>query len=199
VEGKSYTAIAQVVTKTTTMPKNGTWSWTLQAFNQGANGNYFEASNAIAGNDFTTKAADVPEDAVTLNVADFNAFLIDKDSPYYVEGKNGWVLIFRTGEEGYPGFPIAWFLVYTAKERAISGVYNTSRQNVDLESCLLIPDANAGTDDYILATDAEVRLQFDGYDDEKLESGYILAYYTGSFRLVGNDGKTYNVLGTPVK
>ena len=191
-DGEFYTTLTvDGMTKTTTMPKNGTWSWTLQAFNQGANGNYFEASNAIAGNDFTTKAADVPEDAVTLNVADFNAFLIDKDSPYYVEGKNGWVLIFRTGEEGYPGFPVAWFLVYTAKERAISGVYNTSRQNVDLESCLLIPDANANADEYVLATDAEVRLQFDGYDDEKLESGYILAYYTGSFRLVGNDGKTY--------
>lgn len=45
--------------------------------------------------------------------------------------------------------------------------------------------------DYIFAEDAEVRLQFDGYDEEKYESGYTLAYYTGSFRLVGKDGKTY--------
>lgn len=56
---------------------------------------------------------------------------------------------------------------------------------------MIIPDANAKESDYIFATDAEVRLQFDGYDDEKYMEGYVLAYYTGSFRLVGKDGKTY--------
>lgn len=192
LNGEFYTTLTvSGTTKTTTMPADGTWSWTIQAFNQGSNGSYFEASNEVAGNDFVSKAADVPEDAVVLNVADFNAFLIDQDSKYYQEGKNAWVLIFRTGEEDAPGYPIVWFLVYTAKERAISGVYNTSRDNIDLESSLLVPSANAGQNDYVFATDAEVRLQFDGYDEEKYESGYTLAYYTGSFRLVGNDGKTY--------
>ena len=193
LDGSYYTSLTvHSNTKTTTMPADGTWSWTVQAFNKGSNGNYFEASNPVAGNDFVSKGAEIPEDAVVLNVADFNAFLIDQNSPYYQEGKNAWVLIFRTGEEGYPGYPIVWFLVYTAKERALSGVYNTSRDNIDLESCLLVPDASATSqDDFIFATDAEVRLQFDGYDEEKYESGYTLAYYTGSFRLVGNNGKTY--------
>lgn len=191
-EGEFYTNLTVSGTsKTTTMPKDGTWSWTVQAFNQGSNGNYFEASNVIAGNDFVSKAADIPEDAIVLEVADFNALLIDQNSQYYQPGKNGWVLVFRSNDEGYAGYPIVWFLIYTAKERAISGVYNVARANIDLESCLLIPDVNAEPSDYILGTDAEVRLTFDGYDDEKYESGYVLAYYTGSFRLVGNDGKTY--------
>jgi hypothetical protein len=42
-----------------------------------------------------------------------------------------------------------------------------------------------------MATDAEVRLQFDGYDDDKAASGYRYGYFTGQFRLVGTDGKTY--------
>jgi len=192
LNGEFYTTLTvHGTTKTTTMPADGTWSWTVQAFTKGANGNYFPASNAVAGNDFVSKGAEIPEDAVELNVADFNAFYIDQDSRYYQEGKNGWVLIFRTGEEGYPGYPIAWFLVYTNYERALSGVYNTSRGNIDLESCLLVPSSDAREDQYILGTDAEIRLQFDGYDEEKYEQGYVLAYYTGSFRLVGNDGKTY--------
>lgn len=190
-DGEYYTTLSVYSTnKTTTMPKDATWSWTVQAFTLGANGKYFPASNAIAGNDFTTKAADIPEDAIQLTVADFNALYIDENSQHYQEGKNGWVLIFRTGDDGNPGYPIAWFLVYTAKERAISGVYNTSRGNIDLESCLIIPEAS-NSNNFIMATDAEVRLQFDGYDEEKYEAGYVLAYYTGSFRLVGENGKTY--------
>ena len=192
-EGEFYATLTVAgTTKTTTMPKDGTWSWTVQAFNQGTNGNYFPASNAVAGNDFVSKGADIPEDAIQLEIADFNAFYIDENSQYYQPGLNAWVLIFRTAdEEGYAGYPISWFLVYTAKERALSGVYNIARGNIDLESCLIIPDANAGLNDYVLAEDAEVRLQFDGFDEEKMEQGYVLAYYTGSFRLVGNNGKTY--------
>ena len=45
--------------------------------------------------------------------------------------------------------------------------------------------------DAITATDAEVRLQFDGFDEDKFAQGYAYGYYTGSFRLVGKDGKTY--------
>ena len=82
-----------------------------------------------------------------------------------------------------------YFLLYTAKERAISGVYNVARENLDLESCYI--NTNGRQADAINATDAEVRLQFDGYDEEKAEQGYRYGYYTGQFRLVGDDGKTY--------
>ena len=175
--------------KTTTMPKDGTWTWTVQAFNQGSNGNYFEASNAIEGNSFVTKAADIPEDAVVFDIWAFEAAYLDKNSGYYIEGKHGWFLQFATGEEGNQ-LPAVYFLVYTNKENAISGVYNVSRANIDLESCYLDISGNPQKD-AIIASDAEVRLQFDGYDEEKAELGYRYGYYTGEFRLVGNDGKTY--------
>jgi hypothetical protein len=170
------------------MPENGTWTWTVQAFNQGTNGNYFEASNDIEGNSFETKAADVPEDAVEFDIWAFEAAYLDKNCPYYIEGKHGWFLQFATGEEGNQ-LPAAYFLVYTNKEDAISGVYNVSRANIDLESCYV--DVTGKQADATTALDAEVRLQFDGYDEEKAEYGYRYGYYTGEFRLVGNDGKTY--------
>ena len=172
--------------KTTTTPADGTWSWTVQAFNQGSNGNYFEASNPIAGNDFVTKSADIPEDAVELNVIGFNAFYIEPTSEFYQEGKNGWILQFGLDDAGYN---YAWFLVYTNQTYAISGIYNLTRGNLDGESDAIFLTSG----DPLEGTDSEVRLSFDGYDEVEVTESYILtkAYYSGSFRLVGTDGKTY--------
>lgn len=186
-DGEYYTSLTVHGTeKTTTMPKDATWSWTVQAFTKGENGNYFEASLPVAGNDFVSKGADVPEDAIVLDVAEMDAFYIEPTNHYYQEGLNSWIVQFATGEEGYP---LTWFLVYTAKEFALSGVYNPARQNLDLESTMIIPQAGKPQAAW-LATDAELRLTFDGFDEELMEQGYRYAYYTGSFRLV-NDGKTY--------
>ena len=173
-------------TKTTTMPKDGTWSWTVQAFNQGANGNYFEASNAIEGLDFTSKAADIPEDAVVLDVTGMNAYFIEPNTKWYQEGKNSWILQFGLGTTGYN---FAWFLVYTNSPLALSGVYNTARKNLDVESILIYPQSGSE----IVGTEADVRLQFDGFDEVEVSSGNSLtqAFYTGSFRMVDQDGKTY--------
>lgn len=107
---------------------------------------------------------------------------------HYQEGKHGWFLQFATGEEGNQ-LPAVYMLIYTNKEFAISGVYNVARANIDLESCSV--DVTGNQPDAVLATDAEIRLQFDGYDEEKAEAGYRYGYYTGQFRLVGSDGKTY--------
>ncbi len=171
--------------KLTTMPKDGTWSWTVQAFNQGANGNYYEASNPVPGNDFVSKSAEIPEDAVELDVIGFNAYYIEPNTEWYQEGKNGWILHFGLDN---PGFNFAWFLVYTHSPLALSGVYNLTRENLDSESDLIYL-----TDGSLEGTESEVRLQFDGFDEEEISSGYSVtqAYYTGSFRLVGTDGKTY--------
>ena len=174
-------------TKTTTMPTDGTWTWTVQAFNQGSNGNYFEASNAIDGNAFETKATDVPEDAVELTVVEFRAYYLDPACQYYQEGLNGWFLEFYTGDDGIAGYPVPYFLIYTAKPAAISGVYNVARNNIDIESCYMETSAQQ----YLLSTDAEIRLAFDGFDEDRYDQGYRYGYYTGSFRLVGEDGKTY--------
>ncbi|MBQ7996563.1 MAG: fibronectin type III domain-containing protein [Paludibacteraceae bacterium] len=185
-DGEFYSTLTvNGTTKTTTMPKDGTWSWTVQAFNQGANGNYFEASNAIAGNDFVTKAAEIPADAVELDVIGLNAYYIEPNTEWYQEGKNGWILQFGVDNAGYQ---FAWFLVYTNSAAALSGNYNLTRQNLDSESDLIYL-----SDGTVQGTESEVRLQFDGYDEVEVSSGYSLtqAFYTGSFRLVGDDGKTY--------
>ena len=189
-DGEFYSTLnVNGTSKTTTMPKDGTWSWTVQAFNQGTNGNYFEASDAVAGADFVSKAADVPEDAVVMNVWGMEAAYLDQYVDQFPAGKFGWYVTFATGEEGGTGFPMPTFLIYTDKERAISGVYNVARQGIDAESCYI--NVNGRQSDAIMATDAELRLQFDGFDEEYQEQGYGYAYYTGSFRLVGADGKTY--------
>ena len=171
--------------KLTTMPKDGTWSWTVQAFNQGANGNYYEASNPVAGNDFVSKSAEIPEDAVELDVIGLNAYYIEPNTEWYQDGKNGWILQFGLDNEGYQ---FAWFLVYTNSAAALSGNYNLTRQNLDSESDLI-----SLSDGTIQGTESEVRLQFDGYDEVEVSSGYSLtqAFYSGSFRLVDENGKTY--------
>ena len=176
--------------KMTTMPKDGTWTWTIQAFNIGTNGNYFEASNAIEGNEFTTKAADIPEDAIVMNVWGMEAGYLDQYVSQFPTGKHGWMVMFATGEEGGTGMPMPYFLIYTNSENAISGVYNVTRGNIDLEACYI--NTNNTQAGCIMATDAEVRLQFVAYDDDKAAAGpYRYGYYTGQFRLVGEDGNTY--------
>ena len=189
--GEFYATLnVSCTTKTTTMPKDGTWTWTVQAFNQGENGNYFEASNAIEGNSFVSKAADIPEDAVVMNVWGMEAGYLDQYVDSFPENKFGWMVMFATGEEGGTGMPMPYFLIYTDKENAISGVYNVARGNIDLESCYL--NTNGTPAGCVMATDAELRLQFVGYDDEKAEQGgYRYGYYTGQFRLVAEDGQTY--------
>jgi hypothetical protein len=172
--------------KTTTTPADGTWSWTVQAFNIGENDNYFEASNPIAGNDFVTKSTEVPDDAVELNVIGFNAFYIEPTSEFYQPGLNGWILQFGLDNADYN---YAWFLVYTSNAYAISGVYNLTRGNLDGESDAIFLTSG----DPLVGTDSEVRLAFDGYDEIVVSETYSVtkAFYTGSFRLVDTDGKTY--------
>ena len=189
-DGEFYTTLnVSGTSKMTTMPKDGTWTWTVQAFNQGTNDNYFEASNAIEGNSFVTKAADIPEDAIVMNVWGMEAGYLDQYVDQFPENQYGWMVMFATGEEGGTGMPMPYFLIYTTQENAISGVYNVTRGNIDLESCYI--NTNGTEAGCIMATDAEVRIQFVAYDDEKAASGYRYGYYTGQFRLVGEDGKTY--------
>ncbi|MBQ6977901.1 MAG: fibronectin type III domain-containing protein [Paludibacteraceae bacterium] len=191
LNGEFYTTLTVTGTsKTTTMPMDGTWSWTVQAFNQGSNGNYFEASNAIAGNDFESKAADIPDDAIRLDVWQIEAAYMDAASGYDAGGKHAWYISLATGEEGGQGLPSPIFMIYTDKEFAISGVYNSYRENIDLTECGM--DMTGKQADAIEAQEAELRLTFDGYDDDKAAQGaYRYGYYTGQFRIVGKNGKTY--------
>jgi len=191
LDGAYYTTLSvRDTVKTTTMPQDGTWTWTVQPFTQGSNGKYFPAANEVEGNSFVSKAADIPEDAIVMNVWGMEAGYLDQYVDQFPEGKYGWMIMFATGEEGGTGMPMPYFLIYTDKENAISGVYNVARGNIDLESSYL--NTNGTQAGCVMATDAELRLQFVAYDDEKAEQGaYRYGYFTGQFRLVGEDGKTY--------
>ena len=188
LNGEFYATLnVHETTKTTTTPADGTWSWTVQAFNIGENDKYFEASKPIAGNDFDTKSAVIPEDAIELDVIGLNAYYIEPTSEFYQEGKNGWILQFGLDNTGYN---YAWFLVYTSSPYAISGIYNLTRENLDDESDgIFLTSSN----DPLEGTDSEVRLSFDGYEEVQVTSTYSVtkAFYTGYFRLVDTDGKTY--------
>ena len=188
LNGEFYATLnVHETTKTTTTPADGTWSWTVQAFNIGENDKYFEVSNPIAGNDFDTKSAVIPEDAIELDVIGLNAYYIEPTSEFYQEGKNGWILQFGIDNTGYN---YAWFLVYTSSPYAISGIYNLTRENLDDESDgIFLTSSN----DPLEGTDSEVRLSFDGYEEVEVTSTYSVtkAFYTGYFRLVDTDGKTY--------
>lgn len=189
-DGDYYTTLSVYsMTKTTTMPKDATWSWTVQPFTQGTTGKYFPACNPVAGNDFVSKGAEIPEDAIQMNVWGMEAGYLDENESQFPAGKYSWMVMLATGEEGGTGYPMPWFLIHTDKQFAISGVYNVARGNIDLESTYI--NTNGTQAGCIMATDAELRLQFEGYDEEKFEQGYAYAYYTGSFRIVTTEGKTY--------
>lgn len=190
-EGEYYTSLTVAgQSKMTTMPKDGTWSWTVQAFNQGENGNYFEVSLAIEGNSFVSKAADIPEDAIILEVWRISASYMDVPSIYDPGDKHAWQISLATGEENGTGRPSPIFMIYSDKEYAISGVYNVTRGNLDLNECGM--DITGKPEGAVDAEDAELRLQFVGYDDDKAAQGpYRYGYFTGQFRIVGKDGKTY--------
>ena len=188
--GEFYaTLIVSGTTKMTTMPKDGTWTWTVQAFYIGENDKYFEASNAIEGNSFESKAAEIPEDAIRADVWAIEAAYMDEKSGYDAGGRFAWYISLATGEEDGNGLPSPIFMIYTEKQHAISGVYNTTRGNIDLVNCGM--DMTGKQEDADDAVEAELRLQFDGYDEDKAQSGYLYGYYTGEYRMVTKSGKTY--------
>lgn len=171
----------------------GTWSWTVQAFTIGSNGNYFEASKPIQGNDFETKGIEVPEDAIEQNVwvMDASPYELDPSDPDYREGKYVWIIVFGTGEENGSGRPAPWFTVYCDREAALSGVYTTARGNLAMGEQVTFMDTNGTASGLKTATNAELRLTFDGFDEDYMEQGFYFAHYTGRYIMTCDDGKTY--------
>ena len=193
-EGEFYARLTvHGFTKTSTTPKDGTWSWTVQAFTIGSNGNYFEASKPIKGNDFETKGVEVPEDAIEQNVWLMEAapFELDPSDPDYREGKYVWIIVFGTGEENGSGRPAPWFTIYSDREAAISGVYTTARGNLAMGEQVTFMDTNGTLSGLKTATNAELRLTFDGFDEDYMEQGFYFAHYTGRYIMTCDDGKTY--------
>ena len=193
-EGEFYTRLTvHGLTKTSTTPKDGKWSWTVQAFINGSNGNYFEASKPVQGNDFETKGIEVPENAIEQNVWLMEAapFELSASDPDYREGQYVWIIVFATGQENGSGRPSPWFTIYSDSPAAISGVYTTARGNMVMGEQVTFMDTNGTLSGLKTATNAELRLTFDGFNEEYMEQGYYYAHYSGRYIMTCDDGTTY--------
>ena len=179
--------------KTATMPEDGTYTWTVQPFVMGADSLYYPAGNPVAGNEYTTKAQDVPEGATVQNVWYMEAapIILETTDPDYRPGYYVWTAVFATGVENGTGRPAPWFTFYSNREAGISGVYSTSLGNMAMGDQITFMDHSGYASGLVTATNAELRLTFEGYNDDAAQQGYRYAYFSGQYTFTGTDGKTY--------
>lgn len=196
-EGEFYgTLSVNGLSQTTIMPKDGKWSWTVQAFTVGANGKYFEASQAIVGNDFETEGANIPTGAIELKAWYMDAAYAPYDTehgfapndPDIKEGKYFWLVRLMTDEDQYD-YPQFWISIYTDKEFALSGKYSVALDNVHLGNCGVYEYGNSSP---IGASDVEMELVFEGYSEEMLALGMYYAIYSGYCNIT-IDGQLYHI------
>lgn len=132
------------------------------------------------------------EGNVMLNVIGFEAALItEKDFSDVVEPL--WLLIFYTGvDETSDGMPQLWITINSGREDAISGTYSAANNNLILapeNNCYINTDGTeAGL---IFAKDVQLQLNFAGFYQPFVSQGYHYGTYTGSFKFIGENGKTY--------
>lgn len=196
LEGEFYTSMDVVgaTTKTTYMPADGTWSWTVQALNKGANDKYFPASAEVAGNDFTVQIPDIPSGAIEANPWEIQAayYPTPADDPDYRAGKYVWFINLLCGTNG-SAYPAVSAIVYTDKEYGISGTYSTALNNVYYgEDLTFMALTNGGSNiQRKTAASLEMTLSFEGYDQEHFDEGYRFGRYSGKYVLRTEEGETY--------
>ncbi len=129
---------------------------------------------------------------IQLNVIGFEAAFIstsdfsDIDHPW-------WLLMFYTGvDETSDGLPVVSITVNSGREDAISGKYSDLLNNVYLSpdnNCYINFDGDSRN--YVFASHVELNLDFAGFYQPYVSQGYHYGTYAGSFKFVGNNGKTY--------
>lgn len=185
---KQYTANDTKLSKT--LP-TGTYTWKVAAFEKGTDGYGYAITDFIAGNEFTTESAPLPEGVVEMSVFGMNAMYMDDESS---KGRYAWVIVFETGSPSGTGLPEPWFAIYSDRELAISGDYSPALGNLDIstntgEGSLM--NTNGSTAGLLQATDAKLTLNFEGFDTEYIMAGYSIPYYSGEFTMTCTDGNTY--------
>lgn len=196
LEGEFYTSMDVIgsTTKTTYMPADGTWSWTVQALEKGANNKYFPASSEVAGNDFTVQIPDIPSGAIEANPWEMQAayYPTPADDPDYRAGKYVWFINLLCGANG-SAYPAVSAIVYTDKMYGISGTYSTALNNVYYgEDLTFMAVTNSGSSiQRKTASSLEMTLSFEGYDQEHFDEGYRFGRYSGKYVLRTEDGETY--------
>ena len=183
----SYTTTEQKLVKQ--LP-TGTYHWEVAAYEK-AEELYYPLTDYVKGNEFTTESAPLPEGTEVLNVWGMNALYIESDSK---PGRYSWLVIFETGEADGSGLPEPWILVYADRELALSGSYSPALGNLGISATqgedtqLNTDNTQAGT---VQATDARLKLEFEGFDTEYVMAGYNIPYYSGEFFMTCSNGKSY--------
>ena len=196
LDGEFYSSltVTGATTKTTYMPADGNWSWTLQAFTKGTNDKYFPASAEVTGGNFTVQIPDIPSNANEANPWEMQAayYPVESDDPDYREGKYIWFINLSCGNNG-SAYPSASLIVYSDKEYAISGTYSTALNNVYMGKDLtFMAVANDGANiQRQTAVSVELTLGFEGYDQEHFNEGYRYGRYSGKYTLRTEDGTVY--------
>ena len=125
---------------------------------------------------------------IGLEAAYMTEYVTDKEQP--------WLIIFYTGvDETSDGLPQVWITVDTKRESAISGTYSKALGNAYIDeddnqnNCFVNTDGK--TEGLVYATDVELNIDFVGFYQPYVAQGYHYGVYSGSFKLVGKNGKTY--------
>jgi hypothetical protein len=194
-EGEFYTTLTVIgaTTKTTYMPEDGNWTWTVQAFNKGTNNNYFPASSEIAGNGFSVTIPDVPSGAIEANPWEMQAayYPTETSDPDYREGKFIWFINLLCGNNG-SAYPMVSAIVYTDKNYGISGTYSTALNNIYYgEDLTFMSVTSSGNIQRKTAASLEMTLSFEGYDQEHYDEGYRFGRYSGKYTLRTTEGEVY--------
>ena len=196
LEGEFYSTISVngAMNKTTYMPEDGTWTWTVQAYEQGENGNFFPISEAVAGNAITVKVPDIPSGAIEVTPWEMEAayYPVESDDPDYRKGKYIWFVRLLCGSNG-SAYPTAAFIIYSDKDDAISGHYATKYNNIYMGEELTMMEVVSGSANVqrLTAVDAELTLGFEDYDQEYFDQGYRFGRYSGTFTMKVEGGTVY--------
>ena len=191
---KNGVTYAEYTTQEQSLSKNiatGSYSWEIAAYEKDDNELYYPITEFIKGNDFSTEAPALPEGTTELSIWGMEAFYFESEAS---AGKYPWVVKLESGTNGGNGLPEPWITIYSTRERAISGSYSSALGNVAISSTQG-EDSFLNTNDQasglVQATSVTLYLELDGFDQEYINYGYYIPYYSGEFYMTCSDGKQY--------
>lgn len=185
-------SVSGAMTKTVYMSEDGEWTWTVQAYERGENENYFPITEAVAGNAITVVVPEIPSGAIEVTPTEMMAFYypVDASDPDYRKGKYIWFIQLINGDQS--AWPMAYFVVYSDREYAISGQYDNKYNNIYMGDNLTMMEVLASSSKQRLtATKAEMTLNFDSFDQDYFNQGYLFGRYSGSFTMTVEGGAVY--------
>ena len=183
-------------TSTTKQLPTGTYTWSVAAYEKGEDDLYYALTEHVSGNSFTTKTAPLPEGTIELNIWGMEAFYMEE---YASGGQYPWLITLESGTSGSLGYPEPWIIIWSDRETGLSGTYSDALNNVEMsnnpEEGTMI-NTNGQTSGLLAATSVEFRLDFEGFDSEYIQLGYLIPYYSGEMLMTCDNGAIYHATFT---